>query len=307
MKKIKNIFFILMIILLTGCVKNNTMEDITIYTTSYPIEYVTNRLYGEHSKIQSIYPDGMQKGYKVSEKLIEDYSKGDLFIFNGLMEYYELDNEGNLVLTNNIPTLVSEENIKNQMMSLNDKLKIIDVSSSIMYDNDVNELWLDPINLLTVANNIKKGFHEYIDSKYLLTEIENNYQALKEQLLKLDADYREVGDRANYNTIVVDDDSFKYLEKYNITVISLEENDKLNQKTINDVKALIENESIKYIYVIDEESVNDTIKNIQEEYEITILKLNDLNNLTEEDRKNNNDYFTLMYSNLDAIKEELYK
>ena len=108
MMKIKYIFvLVIFAILSTGCLLSDSMEDITIYTTSYPIEYITNRLYGEHSEIKSIYPDGMQEGYKVSDKLIEDYSKGDLFIFNGLMEYYELDTEGKLVLENNLPNLVS--------------------------------------------------------------------------------------------------------------------------------------------------------------------------------------------------------
>ena len=73
-----------MIVFITGCFKNKTMENITIYTTSYPIEYIANRLYGEHAKIKSIYPDGMKKGYLVSDKLLEDYSHGDLFIFNSL-------------------------------------------------------------------------------------------------------------------------------------------------------------------------------------------------------------------------------
>ena len=35
---------------LTGCFKRDKMEDINIATTIYPIEYVTNRLYGNNSK-----------------------------------------------------------------------------------------------------------------------------------------------------------------------------------------------------------------------------------------------------------------
>lgn len=308
MMKIKYIFvLVIFAILSTGCLKSDSMEDITIYTTSYPIEYITNRLYGEHSEIKSIYPDGMQEGYKVSDKLIEDYSKGDLFIFNGLMEYYELDTEGKLVLENNLPNLVSEKNYVYDMLNFNHNLKIIDVSASIIYDYDVNELWLDPVKLLTIANNIKKGFHEYITNKYLLNEIDENYQILKQELLKLDADYREVANRSSYDTIVVSDDTLKYLQKYNINVISLEENSNLTQKNIKDAEALIDSGDIKYIYVFDELNINDTIKTLIENKEVTIIKLDNLNNLNEENRKNNDDYFTITYNNLDKLKEELYK
>ena len=311
MKKIKILSMLLLIpILLTGCFKDESMEDITIYTTSYPIEYVTKRLYDNHSTIKSIYPTGIHEGYKVSDKLLTDYSKGDLFIFNSLNEYYELDEEGNLKLTNKMPSLASEKNYAYKMLTENKKLKIIDVSASIDYDNSVYELWLDPIKLLTVANNIKKGFNEYTTSTYLVKEIDENYQSLKEELLKLDADYREVANRATHNTLVVGDDLYKYLTKYNINVISLVENDNLTQKTIKSVTDLIESGDVKYIYITEGKGTNATINQILEDYadyDIQIIELDNLNIISEDERKNDYDYFTLMYNNLDKIKEELYK
>lgn len=59
---------------------------------------------------------------------------------------------------------------------------------------------------------------------------------------------------ATYNTIVVDNDMFKVLSKYGLNVISLEENDNLTDTTINEVKKLINNGSIKYIYSSKEET-----------------------------------------------------
>ena len=311
MKKIKILSILLLIpLLLTGCLKDKNMDGITIYTTSYPIEYVTRRLYEDHSTIKSIYPTGIHEGYKVSDKLLEDYSKGDLFIFNSLNEYYELDQDGNVVLNNNMPTLVNEKNYAYKMLTENKNLKIIDVSASIDFDNSVYELWLDPIKLLTVANNIKKGFNEYTTSTYLVKEIDDNYQALKEELLKLDADYREVANRATHNTIIVADDLYQYLTKYNINVISIVENDNLTQKTLISVDELIQNGDIKYIYTTKGKPLSNTINNILTEYAdygIEVIELDNLNIISEDDRKNDNDYFTLMYNNLDKIKEELYK
>lgn len=51
MKNILLTFTGILIILscLTGCFKQDKMENINIATTIYPIEYVTNRLYGENN------------------------------------------------------------------------------------------------------------------------------------------------------------------------------------------------------------------------------------------------------------------
>ena len=80
-KKIYLLFITLILILCsTGC-KKDTMEDITIYTTTYPIEYITKKLYSDYSDISSIYPNEV---IELSDKLIKDYSYGNLFVYNGL-------------------------------------------------------------------------------------------------------------------------------------------------------------------------------------------------------------------------------
>ena len=52
MKKIKylGVLFILIILATTGCFKRDNLEGIEIVTTVYPLEFVTDYLYGEHSK-----------------------------------------------------------------------------------------------------------------------------------------------------------------------------------------------------------------------------------------------------------------
>ena len=57
MKKI--IAVLMCMICLTGCFKRDDMENITIYTTVYPLEFVVRSLYGEYSEIESIYPSGV--------------------------------------------------------------------------------------------------------------------------------------------------------------------------------------------------------------------------------------------------------
>lgn len=282
MKKIISIFVLMIsIFCLGGCFNKNSMENITIYTTSYPIEFIVNRLYSDHSTIKSIYPDGTDiSEYKVTNTLLKNYNDINLYVFNGLS---------------------SEKSYIKTLLKNNKDLKIINGTSSIKYENSIEELWLDPAKLLTIANNIKKGFNEYITATYLNNEINENYESLKIDLTNLDAKYRSSIEKANSKTIVVSDDIFLYLEKYGLKVLSLDK-DSVTQKTINEVNTLVNNKSIKYIFIKNGENVSDTIKSIN----ATTLELNTLANLTKDER-NKYDYLSLSTQNLETLKEELYK
>ena len=51
MKKFKYILLFVILFSLTGCLKNNSMEDIKISTSVYPINYVVSTLYGKYINI----------------------------------------------------------------------------------------------------------------------------------------------------------------------------------------------------------------------------------------------------------------
>ncbi len=288
----KNIISILtlftLVICLSGCeVKRDNMEDITIYTTSYPIEYITKRLYGEHSKIYSIYPDGINVDkYSLTSKQIKDYSQSDLYIFSGLSE--------------------KEKGYVSKLRKDNSKLKIIDTTLSMEYENSQEELWLDPSNLLMMAQNIKKGFKEYINNYYLNNDINQNYEKLKIETSNLDAKLKQTATNAESKVIVASDDMFKYLEKYGFTVYSLEENDNLTTKTIEDVKSLIKQGKVKHIFVKENEDLNKTVKSLINNNNLETLEWHTLTNITEAQRTNNLNYFDLMNENIETLKTELY-
>ena len=287
MKKLKLLLLVGLTFMMTGCFKQDDFEDITIYTTIYPIEYITNYLYGEYSTINSIYPDGVNTStYELTNKQIKDYSTMNLYIFNG-----NDDKEANYVTS---------------IFKYNKNLKIIDATNTMEYNYSDKELWLDPSNFLMIALNIKNGILEYTTNHYLNETIENNYNNLKMEISKIDANLKLIYENANDTTIVVDDSSFKFLEKYGFTVISLEETDELNDKTILEVKNLINSGEISYIYTTNEEKLNDTVMNIKNQTGVEIVELNTINNLTDEQRKNKEDYISLLNENIDLFKNELY-
>ena len=161
--------------------------------------------------------------------------------------------------------------------------------------------------MLMVCQNIRKGFEEYITNPYLLKEVEDNYENLKLEISKLDVELKEVTENSNNSTIIVSNDVFKFLEKYNFDVISLEENENLTTKIVDDVKTLIRNGTVKYIYLIDGEEKSETINNIINETKVSTLTLNSLSTITSKQRQDNEDYLTIMRDNIQALKKGLIK
>lgn len=287
MKKLTYLFFISTIILtLTGCFKRDNFEDITIYTTAYPIEYITNQLYGEHSEIKSIYPDGTDiKNYTLNGKQIKDYSRGSLFIFNGLGK---------------------EETYISKFVKHNKDLLIIDASQSIEYTYNEDELWLDPSNFLMISRNIKNGLLEYIENHYLKEEILKNYDDLKLRISNVDATLKVLYENATHKTIITDNNTLKFLEKYGFTVISLEDNDGVSEKNLVDAKKLIENGTVKYIFTLSGTEVNETVTTLVKTTKVELLEINNLSNITDKQRSEKEDYFSLLNENIEMLKKELY-
>lgn len=294
MKKRIILILIMTLTLLSGCKLNidtDSMKDIKVYTTIYPIRYLIDSLYGTNSTIYSIYPSGVEpKDFQISDKKLEEYSQADLFVFNSL------DKERDYAV---------------KMINKNKKLKIIDVSIGMTYDNDVAELWLNPYNYLMMAQNTKNGLLEYISNPYLITNdegtgVEDKYEALKYDLSRLDADIKETISLSSYDTIVVDNDVFNFLSKYNLNVISLEEDDKLTDIKINEVKKLINEGKIKYIYSSKTET-NNTCKKLIEDYGVELVTFNTMETVDGGITNSNENYVTVMNNNLELLNKELYK
>ncbi len=287
MKKI--IILFLLVFTLSGCslFKSDSMDGITILTSNYALEYVTNYLYGDNSVVTSIYPDGVDiSNYKFTNKQIRDYSKEDMFIYMGLT------NDSNQALT---------------FLNKNKNLKIIDASFGIQYKYKEDELWLNPSNILMISQNIKDGLSEYITSKNLKDEISKRYENIKVELSNLDANYKTTVQNARDKVIAVNSDSLLFLEKYNIEVISLDKNNPDYEKNLILFKENLAEETLKYFYVYENSEVDSSINNLVTDNNLEILNIKNLKNITDEERDTNATYITLMTSNLEELKKELYK
>lgn len=286
MKKIyKFLSLVIIILLFSGCT-SDSMENITIYTSVYPIEYVTQELYKNHSKIYNMYPQGISPyTYKLTNKQINDYGNSDLIIYNGLSK---------------------EKDYIVKMINKNKNLKIIDATNKIEYTYSLDEIWMNPSNVLMISQNIKEGLKEYVNSTLLSEKIDKNYEELKINVSSLDADLKEMAENASDKNIIVQDNELTFLTKYGLNVISLDE-DTITDKIFSDTEKLIKEGNIKYIYLLKEEEENKYTKKILEEFSnIKIIYIDPINNISTNDKNNGIDYISIMNDNIDKLKQELY-
>lgn len=273
MKKIISVLVLLGgIFLLGGCFDSNKLENATIYTTVYPVQYLVERLYGNHATVNSIYPDGAKLSeYTLTDKQIKTYSKADILVYNGLTE---------------------EKQISKQFINENKNIKIIDVAYGLKYYESQEELWLSPNNYLMLANNIKTNLITLVNNKYAQTEIQQKYDELEEELSLMDAELRNLGIQAkstNKETIVVSKNMFKYLENYGFKVISIEDAEK--NETMDTIKKNFKNKTYKMLFITNIEEETEYIKELKNQN--LVYTVNSMETLSTENRNNNDNYMTI--------------
>lgn len=290
MKKLKSLLLLVLlvgIVFISGGCTNDSMDNIEIVVTNYPNEYIVRNLYGDHATITSIYPDGVDiNNYKIGKKQLNDYSKKDLFVYNGLLE--------------------KERDLAVNLLSINPNLKIIDTAYVLETDYSPEELWLNPSSLLMMTQNVRLALNEYITNTYLIKEVDEAYEELKILLSELDADYRFAVESTDEKVIIVADSALKYLEKFGLTVICIDTD--ATQKTMVDAENYIQDGAVNYIFSFKDLEDNDNVKYLLENYpSIQKLELHKLDNISDEERSNKEDYQSLILSNLELIKKELYQ
>ncbi len=286
MKKIFKLFMCLVMIIsvfiTSGC-KKDSMEGITIYSTVYPIEYITETLYGDYSDVYSIYPNEV---IELTDKLIADYSNSNLFVYNGLS---------------------NEKDYAVKMLNKNKNLRIVDATMGMEVLYSDPELWLNPSNFLMLCLNIRNGMKEYITNSFLRKEIDSNYDKLKLEISELDAEIKLLIENADSKTILVSNNVFKFFEKYGLEVISVFNDENLTDKTISLVKDAINDEKVKHIIMFENDTLTDEVEKIISDNNIEKIYFDSLTTLSSENQTSGKDYLSVMNSNLEVLKKELYK
>lgn len=282
MKKIIELGAIIVFLLsLSGCFSEDQLSNDNVYTTIYPIQYLTNYLYGENKTITSIYPNGADvSNYELTDKQKETYQKGALFVYNGL---------------------TSEKELAREFLNNNKQLLLIDVSYGLSYDNSIEELWLSPNNYLMLAKNIKNNLIDYTTSKIATETIESKYNEIEEKLSYMDADLRNIASLALEDgnpVIIVSSNKLKFLANYGFEVINLD-NKNISESSL---KSNFKNGTYKDIYLCDTDEKSELITQLEEDYKANIIDVNTMYTLSDSETANNENYETIMSQFIENIR-----
>lgn len=281
MKKV--IVLLMSLFLLTGCLEEEKLDKIA-YTTYYPLEFATNYMYKDFATVKSIYPNGIDTSkYTLTDKQKSIYAASDMFVYAGVTDEVKLAAE---------------------FLNTNQNISIIDGTKGLSYSSEVCELWLDPSNYLMIARNIKSTLIDYANNVYDEEKIYKLYDELKIKISEIDVDLTMMGKNASKKNILVTNDSFNFLSKYNINVISIKEGD---TKSINDAKKLINSGEIKYAYVLRGNTLSQEIETFIKNYNLEKIEIDSMYTITDEDKNSGNDYLSIMTENINKFKTELFR
>jgi zinc transport system substrate-binding protein len=279
-------------------------EQLTIYTTVFPLQYFTAQIGGKHVNVKTIYPPGADEHtFEPSQKDMMNLADSDLFFYIGLgLEGFVEKAKGTL------------KNEHVTMAAAADKLKLPTDSDSHEeeeqeeehheHHGDINpHVWLDPIYSKEMAAVIRDALIKQMpQQKELFNE---NFQKLSLQLDELNTNFEQTLKTAKHKKVIVTHAAFGYWEKrYGIEQISISGLSTANeptQKELEKIISLADQEGLHYMLF--EQNVQSKLgKIVQKEIGAKALPIHNLAILSEENIKNKETYFSLMNQNLESLK-----
>ncbi|UTR14513.1 zinc ABC transporter substrate-binding protein [Salipaludibacillus sp. LMS25] len=167
-------------------------------------------------------------------------------------------------------------------------------------------VWLDPIRSIQLAENIKEALIDINPEEQ--ETFEANFETLKEELEKLDEELQTMSESADRSMIVVSHAGYGYWEdRYGIEQIAIAGLSPSNEPSIQQIQttiSLMEDHDINYV-MFEQNIPTNLAETVKNEVGAEDVWLHNLEALTEEDIENNENYFSLMRRNIEALETVL--
>ncbi|MBF8437076.1 zinc ABC transporter substrate-binding protein [Halanaerobiaceae bacterium Z-7014] len=341
MKKILMAIFILAMIIFPAF-SNVQAEEPNVHVSIYPIYEIADRIGGERLNIHQVTPDGTEiHGYEPSPRVLGQLENTDLFIFIGEKLQGWTDNVAENLKADGIQVIDLTEHV-NLIEYRGDHDHSHDHGDDDHHGHDHgddddhghdhgddddhghdhgdddhhghdhahgeydNHIWLDFNNMIMIAELIAEEFSA-LDPEGE-DEFHANADEVINELRELDQAYNEGLQDLTHNTIIVSHAAFGYLaENYGlnqVAVTGLDPHSEPSSQTIRELIDLAHETGLEHIFLEVLASPR-AVDVIAEEAGLEVLTLNPAAGLREEDIENDENYFTIMYNNLENLKEAL--
>ena len=297
----------------------NTVQaaEADVHISIYPIFEIAERVGGERLNINQLTPDGVEvHGFEPSPRVLAQLENSDLFIYIG----QQLQG-----WTDNAAANLREEGIR--VIDLTEHVDLIEYDGhhhdhhhddhhheheedghhhDHAHGEYDNHIWLDFNNMILITELMIEEFSQ-LDPAGEEIYRANGDEVIAE-LKALDEAYKEGLQDLEHDTIIVSHAAFGYLaENYGlrqVAVTGLDPHSEPSSQTIRELIDLSQQTGLDYIFLEVLASPR-AVNVIAEEAGLEILTLNPAAGLREEDLENEENYFTIMYSNLENLKKGL--
>ena len=295
MKKILSILFATLFFL--GCSSKNHEERTPIVVTStYALYDVASFIAGEYIDVRLLLQPGMEvHSFEPTPKDVALLHKSKLFLYNGagLEPWVERFAKGiNSIDMSGFVTLQKALHHHHHHSS--------------SHNGFDPHYWLDITNQQKISKIIAQKLAQ-LDPKHKDVFMQNA-QRYMEKLEALDQEYHQGLQSCKKDTIFVNHNAYSYLaRRYGFKVdslVGLSPDAKPSPKAIEEILKEIKDEKIKVIFGESFEN-NNVVKMIAKDSGVSFEILHPLANLTKEEAKQHQNYFSIMRQNLQKLHQAM--
>ncbi|EEK45210.1 Laminin-binding surface protein [Bacillus cereus m1293] len=304
-------FLLIFTLIFTGC--SNTKEGnakkdgkLTVYTTIFPLADFAKKIGGDYVTVEAIYPPGADSHtFEPSQKQTVQVAKADLFVYNGAELEPFAEKMEKALQKENVKIVNASKGIELRTSTEEEHHDHGDGHKEDEHHHDKDpHIWLDPTLAMKQAEKIKNALVSLQpDHK---KEFEKNFAALQTKFTDLDDQFKAAVANTKTKDILVSHAAYGYWEQRyglkQIAIAGISASDEPSQKQLADITKTVKEHNLKYI-LFETFSTPKVASVIQKETGTKILRLNHLATISEDDAKNNKDYFTLMEENVNTLKE----
>lgn len=289
---------IIFVLILTACQTNDSNKKadvLQIYTSIYPLQYIVEQIGGDEVVTDSIIPPGVDAHtYEPTSKEITGLADGDAFIYIGAGMEGFAETMADALENQDIAFL--EIGQQKSLFQAND-------SHEADHGEDLDpHIWLDPVRMIQMAEYITTELGELQpENKELFLE---NLSSFTEKMTVLDENFAATLENNPHEQLLVSHAAYGYWEqRYGIEQIpisGLSSSDEPSQKELASIAKLAEKEELEYV-IFEQTGSNRIAEIIQDHIDAEALYIHNLEVLTEEDIKNDEDYVSIMKKNLEML------
>ncbi len=302
---------------LGGCKSNKNV--LSIYVTSYPIQYLVENIGGTHVQVKNISSNSiMQRAQMIGD--LSTLNDVDLFIrMNELEPYYklyeeEIKNSSATVLDVGLFSTISkyEKYTYSYTVDTNSSVTLVGpyyndaAFSSVDYYKNDPFIWQDPVAMLSMAETIKDQL--CAESPIYKEIFETNFKKLELSLSQADVELQKIRKNNSTMRIVTMTNSYNSLQLSSYVHVYPVMQSKYGVLPTEAQLAVIYNtiRQAGVAYIAEEPGLpaeyQALYEKIRDELGLQPISLHHLSYLTELNIQANEDYLTLLYKNISSLK-----